>query len=223
MLPNGGGCLWTKRIFLWRDRGAGAPHAGISKDSGSLTMPWWWSAIRYPRQAARSGISADVDDDLAEGAAVGHVPDRGRRVPQREPGADVRADPASGEQGKQFLVVAALEVRPELAERADLHALDGDALEQDEVQRDLRDDAGRVSEGHERAAPADGAQRLLGGCAADRVDDRVGAALGELADAGFQVFRGVVDDVDRPVRRAERQLLLARCRRDDTGAELTGD
>ena len=135
----------------------------------------------------------------------------------------MRADAADGEQGKQFLAVAALEVRPELAERADLHALDGDAFEQDEVQRDLRDDAGRVAEGDERAAPADGAQRLLSGGAADRVDDRVGAALGELADAGFQVFGGVVDDVDRPVLRAERQLLRARRRRDDTGAELAGD
>ena len=45
--------------------------------------------------------------------------------------------------------------------------------------------------------------------AAYRVDDRVRAALGELADACFQVFRGVVDDVGRATLTAKLKLLLA--------------
>jgi hypothetical protein len=67
------------------------------------------------------------------------VPQRGRRVGQREARADVRAKAALGEQGEQFFLVPLLFFPVVLAEGADLHALDGDVLEEDEVQRDLRD------------------------------------------------------------------------------------
>ena len=60
-------------------------------------------------------------------------------------------------------------------EAAELEAEDLDALQQHEVERDARDHARRVADGHEPAAPAQRAQRRLGEVAADRVDDDVGA------------------------------------------------
>jgi hypothetical protein len=74
--------------------------------------------------------SADLDDDLAEGAAVGDMTQRRRGFRQRERGADVRLDAARREQLEEFPAVPARQVGPVLTERAKLQALDGDALEQ---------------------------------------------------------------------------------------------
>ena len=124
---------------------------------------------------ARRGLS-DVEDDLADRPAVGDVAQRGGRLVERERRADVRDDAARGEQLQQLVLVAVASssgvVRGEVEE---LEAEDLDALQQHEVERDPRDHARRVADGHEAAAPAQRPQRGLGEVAADRVDDDVGA------------------------------------------------
>src|SRR5204863_8764256 len=93
-------------------------------------------------------------------------------------------------------------------ERAPEHADDLAALQQYEIERDLRDVA-RGEADHEVAAlPCGAAQRDLGVRAADRIVDDVDAtAAGERFDPFLEVLAAVIDRFGGTVRAAERELV----------------
>ena len=84
--------------------------------------------------------------------------------------------------------------RVALDERAPEHADDVAAFEQREIERDLRDLAGRKADHQKAPLPGDRAQRGFGVRPADRIVDHVGAlAAGDAAQRLLQVFLRVVD------------------------------
>src|SRR2546423_7098895 len=99
--------------------------------------------------------TVDVEHDLADGASVGHKPERGGDVVEAEGGTDVRRDPMRCEQLQQLVLVATQLVRLVLGETPELEAQDADALQQHEVERDPAVRSGRLAAGHEPAAPAE--------------------------------------------------------------------
>src|SRR5262249_53662421 len=94
-------------------------------------------------------LLVDVDDDLAKDAAVGHGAQRRGRGGQRKAGADIRPQPAGGQVRGELAPAGRGTVGKPLKERAHLEARDRDLLQQDQVQRDPRDDAGGVADGDE--------------------------------------------------------------------------
>src|SRR5690349_13753917 len=105
-------------------------------------------------------------------------------------------------------------------ERSPEHADDLAALEQHEVERDLRDLAGREADDEVAALPRDAAQRGLRERAADRVVHDVHAvALRQLLEPLLEILLAVIDAVLRAVLATERELVLARGRGDHARAE----
>src|SRR5204862_1577852 len=107
--------------------------------------------------------------------AVGDVAQRGGGLVEWECSADMRNDAARGEVVHQFLFVPPYVLGGVRRETEELEAEDLDALDEHEIERDLRDHTRRVAHGHEATAPSKGPQRRLGEVATHRVDDDVGA------------------------------------------------
>jgi hypothetical protein len=109
------------------------------------------------------------------------------------------------------------------AARATLEAGDLDALEQHQVERDLRNRPRRVAHRREPSAEPQGAQCRLREIAADGIDDDVGA----LRQSGFQsptqVAVAMVEQPCRPVLGGRRQLLVGRRHCRDLGSQQHTD
>ena len=89
-------------------------------------------------------------------ATEADVVQRGRYVIQHEARADVREGLAGRQQPQQFGLVAAGFLGTVRDKAKELEAANVDALEQHEVERDLRDGPTGVTDGHEAAAVAQG-------------------------------------------------------------------
>ena len=150
-----------------------------------------------------------------------HMPQCGRGFGQGEPRADVRPNRPGGEHLRQLLHVTRGVVGPVAHEGADLHAADGDSLEQHEIERNGRDRARGVAEGDESSAAGQTAQRRLRIRSADGVEDHPGGVAGELTDARLQVFPVVIDGRLRTALPAQLELFGTRRRRQHPG--LHGD
>ena len=148
----------------------------------------------------------DLEDDLADGAAVGDVAQRGG-APRRarsvapmcgtaRPRGEQRraARPRCAATRRGACVAKSRNWKPRICTPFSSTRLSG-----------IRGiDARRVADGHEAAAPAQRAQRRLGEVAADRIDDDVGAA-GQRARATLRA--------DRPARWSTRWCAPLRRRR----------
>ncbi len=111
----------------------------------------------------------------------------------------------------QLLEVGAVLLRVDPGPRAPEHAADVAALQQREVERHLRNVAGRKTDHQEAAFPGDRAQRRLGVAAADGIEDDVDAlAARQLAQAFLQVFLRIVQRQLGAMLPGEFQLLVGR-------------
>ena len=133
---------------------------------------------------------------------------------ERQRRVDRGAQLALGDPREQLLAVRAVLRGLAHRERAPEHADDLAALEQHEVERNLRDVAGGEADDEVAALPGDAAQRRLGERAADRIVDDVDAvAAGERLDALLEILVRVVDALVGAVLAAERELVGRSTRR----------
>src|SRR5204863_7331036 len=96
-----------------------------------------------------------------------------------------------------------------LDEGAPEYADDVATLEQREVERDLRNFAGRKPDHQKAPLPRDRAQRGFGVSAANRIVDHVGAfAAGEAAQRFLQILRRIIDARVGAALLAERELVV---------------
>src|SRR6476620_1261728 len=135
----------------------------------------------------------------------------GAELPFAEPGAELAH--ACGELAR----LAPRKIAPE-------HADDRGALEESEVERQLRNFAGGEADDEQPPAPGERTERGLGVGSADRVVDHVdAAAVGERLDALAQVLLRIVDSGVGAVAPAHGELLFARRAGDDARPERLAD
>ena len=136
----------------------------------------------------------------------------------------MRRELALGGPAHELGHVGLMALRIALDERAPEHADDVAALEQREIERNLRDLAGRKADHQEAPVPGDRAQRRLRIGAADRIVDHVHAlAAGDAAQRLLQVLLRVVDRLVGAALAAEGELVVGRRAGDHARAHQLAD
>src|SRR5690606_1838287 len=126
------------------------------------------------------------------------------------PRADERPKLALGAPGSELREVPLVALRLARRERSPEHADDLAALEQDEVDRKLRDAAGREADHEVAAFPGDRAERGVEQVPAHRVVDHVGSrAARQLANPVLDALALVLDHLVGAVLPADLELLVA--------------
>src|SRR3546814_755440 len=155
-----------------------------------------------------SGASGG-DDHLAGGPALGEVVDGVHRPVERVRRRHVWNEPALGQPPEQLGDVGRIALRLPPREGPPEDTDHRAALQQREVERDLRDVAGGETDHEAAAIPGHGPQRRLAQITADGVVADIAApAVGELLHASLEVLGRVVDGLRGAPGAAQLELVV---------------
>src|SRR4051794_19644637 len=180
-----------------RGRAAKQLSGGLIPRAGEPRRDWRWSFGSHPH------------DQLAHHLALGERLERCRRLGQRIDLLNMTRQLALGtpvreliDGGLVLVLVAADPGSPE-------HAEDGAALQQDQVERQLRDLAGGKADHEMPSLPGERAHRRLAVGAAHRIEHDVDAVLAaDTLEPGAQVLGVVVQHLVGAVGAGERELVV---------------